>query len=83
MTHERAGDCERKNVRAPSEVWLSSMSMNPASHGSHTRSSSSPRPEMRAKRSRSVVPLGGVPAKVDVRLTNASRRPKAAYMEGR
>src|SRR5215208_5743615 len=83
VTHERAGDCERKKARAPSDVWLSSMSMKPASHGSHTRSSRSPRPEMRANRSSSVVPLGGVPPKVEVRLTSASRRAKAVYIDGR
>ena len=62
VTHDRDGDGERNGASAPSEVWVSSMSMKPRSHGSHTRSSRSSRPRMSEKRSSMVVPDGGVPA---------------------
>jgi hypothetical protein len=83
VTHERSGCGDRNRARPPSDVWLSSMSMNHVDQGRHTSISSSSRSRRAWKRWISSTPDGGLPAWIAFIDTSASRREKAAYVDGR
>ncbi len=83
MTQDRSGWGERKKARAASDVWVSSTSTNQLVHGTHTSAASSSRSARLWKRSSSSTADGGEPAWMAFMATSASRREKAAYMEGR